>query len=273
MKAVAFVVAVAVVCGVAFGETWTSGDLTCEIKDDTLTCSGSGYMDNYSEYTTPGWASHKDDFTKVVLKGGAKSIGEYAFYGNDHLVEVTTDSSFVQIDRNAFQGCKNLTKLTINGNMEYIGNDAFKQSGIVELTISSNNATLSSNIFDTCNDLDTVVIKGKYVAVLPASLFNDCKKLKRVVIPYAYEVDDDVFTGDLDDLSLVYYTGSSDPCKEGTEAFSSSCPVRYVVVPTNYNSNKFCEKHAKVVSTTTDGASSVVVSALVMLLSVFLYLW
>jgi len=291
MKAVAFVVAAALVCAVAFADcsltTGESADLDWRYESGTLTFTRQsetrGDMQNYTSSGLPDWSECADDITKVVFKDGAKCVGAYAFYGMNKLEEISIPDSLETIGAGAFQGCSALKKLVIPGSVSEIGNSAFSGCGILNISINCNNCNISANAFNS-PDLNTVVIKGKKICQLNAGAFTDCPKLQAVTLPpfslddefCPYNISSQAFQG-CTDLSLVYYMGKVDPCggDKDREAFDDNCATRYVVVPTYYSSKDFCGKHAKIVSTTTDGAS-VVSSALVsvvMLLALFLFQW
>ena len=67
----------------ADGNIGTCGnELTWKFEGNTLTISGSGEMDNYSQsagITTAPWNSYAKKISNVVIGSGVTSIGEYAF--------------------------------------------------------------------------------------------------------------------------------------------------------------------------------------------------
>ena len=62
--------------------TWT---LTGEENDLTLTISGSGKMENYSNNSVP-WALHRAKIMRVVVKDGITTVGDNAFVGAGSVV-------------------------------------------------------------------------------------------------------------------------------------------------------------------------------------------
>jgi len=290
MKAVAFVVVAALVCAVAFAAceltTGESQDLDWKYESGTLTFTRRsetrGDMYNYTINNMPPWMVCVNDITKVVIKDGAKCVGSYAFSGMNKLEDVSIPASVESIGSAAFKGCSALKKLEVPGEISEIGNEAFSDFGVEQITINCNNCTIGARVFNSA-ELNTVIIKGKLMYSLGAGAFDTCPKLQRVTIPAFYKdaegycsIANSVFQ-ECTDLSLVYYMGKDDPChaENDREAFDNYTATRYVVVPTSFASADFCGKHAKILSTTTEGAS-VVSSALVsvmMLVAVLLFQW
>ena len=64
------------------------------LADGTLTISGEGNMTDftdprYGSSNLPSWDIYKDNIVKVVIEGGVKHVGSYAFYDYSNLQAVT----------------------------------------------------------------------------------------------------------------------------------------------------------------------------------------
>ncbi len=60
------------------------------LADGTLTISGEGNMTDftdprYGSSNLPSWDIYKDNIVKVVIEGGVKHVGSYAFYDYSNL--------------------------------------------------------------------------------------------------------------------------------------------------------------------------------------------
>ena len=86
----------------------------------------------------------------------------------------------IYIGEHAFENCKNLQEVVINGNLiNGIQFNAFKNSGIKSIVIPDNVTQLGSEAFANCDELtDVYISKGIYS--IGRSAFNGCNKLKNV---------------------------------------------------------------------------------------------
>ena len=79
------------------------------------------------------------------------TIGYRAFQGCSNLTSVTIPNSVTTIDRYAFQGCSGLTEVTIPNSVTSIGNSAFMGcSGLPEVTIPNSVTSIGDYAFSDC---------------------------------------------------------------------------------------------------------------------------
>ena len=70
----------------------------------TLTISGKGVMQSYTNYTETPWADYRSGITRVVVQGGVENIGAYAFGGTDGaLQEIEIQEGVQRIEKQAFR--------------------------------------------------------------------------------------------------------------------------------------------------------------------------
>lgn len=98
-----------------------------------------------------------DAFTFPALT----TVGSYSFMGCDALTSVNFVKS-TTIYSHAFEDCTALADVTFNPTMVSIGTNAFKNTGIVEITLPTHYTTtgtrLGSGVFEGCKKLTTVNI-------------------------------------------------------------------------------------------------------------------
>ena len=99
-------------------------DLTWSYSGGTLTISGSGEMDDYTEGNAP-WQEYKDSITALVISGNVTSIGEYAFMDYDSLKEVDFGPAMHTIGKRAFKSCDGLTTFTLPATFRKFGEECF----------------------------------------------------------------------------------------------------------------------------------------------------
>ena len=99
--------------GIADGK---SGALTWIISDEgVLTVSGKGRMPDYSGNALAPWYDYKDQIQAVVIEEGVLSIGAYAFFDCENLMEIQLPSSLKQLRKECFEGCDSLKLLDMSG--------------------------------------------------------------------------------------------------------------------------------------------------------------
>ena len=99
-------------------------DMTWSYDGGTLTISGNGEMDDYSETDAP-WAEYKDSITKLVISGNVTSIGACAFRDYDALQKVYFGSAMHTIHKRAFYDCDSLTTFTLPATFRCFGEECF----------------------------------------------------------------------------------------------------------------------------------------------------
>lgn len=115
----------------AFGAdiSGTTGILTWEFVDGTLTISGSGAMPDYYyviNYTTVPWWDFHENIKSIIIEDGVTSIGNYAFSDfGDNLKSVSIPNSVKSIGQVAFRGCSGLTSVTIPNSVTSIRSGTF----------------------------------------------------------------------------------------------------------------------------------------------------
>jgi len=101
--------------------------------EGVLTISGSGAMTNYGSGGAP-WYNWRSSITSVVVESGVTSIGDYAFQGCTNLTEVTI--SVTSVGQSAFSDCTGLTDVTIGNIVTTIGDYAFQGCTNISTIIS-----------------------------------------------------------------------------------------------------------------------------------------
>ncbi len=112
-------------------------NLTWTLSDSTLTISGSGKMEDYSEESSAPWAEQYENIMAVVVDDGVTSIGEYAFY-------YCMAASF-----------------ELPTTLESIGAHAFELSCVSELAIPAAVNTIGAGAFSDCACLTSITVAAR----------------------------------------------------------------------------------------------------------------
>ena len=124
------------------------------------------------------------------------SIDEYAFRGNQTIVNVTIGENITSIGENAFLNCKKLEKVALPSTLQTMGVSCFQSnSSLKEIIIPDKVTEIPANAFAYCSSLERIVF-GKSVQTLSSSCFQDCTALTEVVIPDTVtSMGEDCFAG------------------------------------------------------------------------------
>ena len=88
------------------------------------------------------------------------SIGGGAFEGCGELTSVTIGNSVKSIGESAFTGCNGLTSVTIPNSVSYIGWDAFSDcSGLTSVTIPNSVTYIAQGAFSACSELTSIQVE------------------------------------------------------------------------------------------------------------------
>jgi hypothetical protein len=171
--------------GVASAQTvasGTTGDCTWTLTGSepnlTLTISGTGAMENYTDNSAMPWYSQQSSIETLVIAPGVTSIGSYAFSNSD-LTSVTfaTPSSVTSIGSYAFYQCTDLTALTIPEAVTSIGEGAFYSCFyLTALTIPEAVTSIGSYAFYYCSGLTALTIP-EAVTSIGEGAFYYCSNL------------------------------------------------------------------------------------------------
>ena len=165
--------------------TYGTDGLYYRITDrENKLCSLAGIEDDYAPFTAvinvPSYAKIGNEKYRVC------EIGEKAFYANTAIVSVKMNDALIKIGASAFEGCTNLTTLTLSGSM-----------------------TLGKHMFDGCTKLQSVTIPHGIVT-LPEGLFYDCNALTYVELPRSVCVIGATTFSWQGALRTVYYNGTEE---------------------------------------------------------------
>lgn len=101
---------------------------------------------------------------------------------------IPTDGSVRRIGDNAFDGCIDLTEISIPDTVTHIGGSAFSNCVNLKcIVIPDSVIILSGFVFRGCSNLESVTL-GNNVMLLMPEIFGDCSKLKSVTIPRSVRV-------------------------------------------------------------------------------------
>ena len=129
-------------CMTSFAQGGTTGPLTWNLEDSTLTISGNGDMPDYSLdwrpwcqkiYSDPGSFIISCPFHTVIIENGVTSIGNSAFLSVGNMESISIPNSITKIGGGAFYR-SNITTITLPRSVTIIEGGAFYRCNLVSIT-------------------------------------------------------------------------------------------------------------------------------------------
>ena len=121
-------------------------------NNGVLTFSGKGEIYDYSYYYdhSAPWRGYR--IKRIIIGDGITTIGSRAFEGCKELTSVTIPNSVTEIGDKAFEDCISLTSVTIPNSVTKIGASAFADcSALTFVTIGNSVTTIGDNAFTNNN--------------------------------------------------------------------------------------------------------------------------
>jgi len=162
------------------------------------------------------------------------SIGAGAFDGCTNLTSVTIPKSVTSIGGGAFASCAGLTSVDMPNSVTNIGDWAFSRcTKLTRVTIPDSVTSLGSAAFYWCTNLTRVTI-GARVASIGDSAFELCTKLTRVALPNSVtNIGGSAFWGC---TNLAGVTMGARVTSIGTYAFWGCTKLTSVTIPNSVTS-------------------------------------
>ncbi len=144
--------------------------------DGTLTISGTGSMEKYTDYVPYG--ELKSKVTRGVVEPGITNI-KSAFSGCENLTSASIANTVTSMNY-AFHDCTSLTSVTIPNSVTSMEHAFDGCSGLIDITIP-NSVTSMEYAFSGCTGLTSITIPNSVTNM--GSSFSGCTGLTSVTIP------------------------------------------------------------------------------------------
>lgn len=102
----------------------TIGDFTWTLTGNTLTISGSGAMEDFTEDAP--WLPYASQIQKVVFTGGVTYVASGAFADYDTITEVDFGDAMYELGKRSFYSCDGLTALYMPASFKVFGEDSLR---------------------------------------------------------------------------------------------------------------------------------------------------
>lgn len=190
------------------------------------------------------WCSINHGYARSIVGGKYQyePIAQYRLFLND--VETTNleiPGDITYIRKNAFSGCKSISKLSIHDNVISIDDYAFYKCGNLKTIEFGNNVqTIGEYCFCQCNSIENLSLP-QGLQTLRIGALQSLDKLKELTIPANVKtIDSGCFLGD-NNLSSVIFEDSENDIYIGSGQYNSEpifigCPLQKVYIGRNLKS-------------------------------------
>ena len=156
-----FTVVVLLSMASVYAQGGTTGPLTWEINNGTLTISGEGEMPNYYSEAPP-WYVYKDDIHTLAIKNGVTSISSFAFSFFSNLTSASIASTVLNIEVYAFTECKSLPSIIIpNGLINIVEGVFYKCTVLSYVFIPKSVTSIDVSAFSACQNLTSFEVDSE----------------------------------------------------------------------------------------------------------------
>ena len=133
---------------------------------------------NFTNVEVIGHCSFKEcGFREVHLTSNIKKIGKGTFNCCHKLEKVIWDAKYSIVEQKCFKSCEKLSAFNF-GNIEIVCNEAFSESGLKSVSLSSNVKEVENKAFSFCLDMEKVDWHSKCKSI-PAHCFFGCSELSK----------------------------------------------------------------------------------------------
>ncbi len=128
---------------------------------DIFSSIGSKFSVYFNTNSIPSYIFYNnEDLQNVNIENFYKNdivIEDYAFSHCVNLTYINIPSPTTKIGRNVFSYCERLADILLPSSVEYIGDYAFANSGIVSLNIPKNVKFMGNYLVNNCYNLETII--------------------------------------------------------------------------------------------------------------------
>ena len=171
--------------------------------------------------------NYAESLKKVTFADGTEKVPDSIFDTSPALEEVVLPSTVTSIGDYAFDDCKKITSFNFHEGITRIGDSAFRETGLIEITLPST-LTSANNAFAYSNVVKATFADG--TKTIPDEIFERCYSLSEVILPSTTEtISDHAF----DSCKNLRSIDIPDSVKTIGRAVFISSGLRSVTIPDN----------------------------------------
>ena len=150
------------------GKDGSSVTWTYNMSEHVLSISGNGEMQDYgnSGNGNAPWFDYRGQVEKIQISEGITYLGEAAFYEFSSITDVVLPSGLKKMGVAAFANCYNLSRVTLNDNLQILPDYVFQNTRLTDIAIGKNVQQISNLAFFNCliESISVAEENSKYVS-------------------------------------------------------------------------------------------------------------
>ena len=163
------------------------------------------------------------------------AINSGAFEGCSNLTSVTIPNSAISIGKSAFNGCSSLTSVTIPNSITTVGSSAFQGCcSLTSITIPNSVTSIGNFAFGYCESLKNITIPNS-VTVISEGMFCGCSDLTSVTLPSSVKTIHSQAFHNCSGLKSLYCYADDPPVMESSDCFNTYNTTSLYVLNLSYN--------------------------------------
>jgi len=148
-----------------------------------LTIESEAGMKHWREYTEGLTNPHKINVKAVEFNAAVTYLEDNVFNGCKNLTSITIPESVKSIEDGAFYACRSLENITIPEGVTSIGAAAFQEcEKLTSIAIPNSVTNISPSTFQSCTSLTSIAIPDSVTDIWDLA-FYECISLKNITIP------------------------------------------------------------------------------------------
>ena len=120
--------------------------------------------------------------TEIEIPNSVTFIGANAFQGCKSLKKITLPDNLLSLDKEVFKGCDNLTELVLPSTLTYYDYAFDKCKSLKRVVLQGGIERIADYAFRDCVNLTEIEIPGSVTAI-GNHAFEGCKSLKKITLP------------------------------------------------------------------------------------------
>ena len=239
MKRTLLLICTLLCANVLFAQTFEMGNVTYDVKYNTTDEVNVVDCDNVSLIIIPETVTYNGVTYNVTAITGTLGLrnGDWcrvgAFEGCTNLTSVTLPNSVTLIDERAFYGCTSLTSINIPNNVTLIAERAFQScSTLTSVIVGNSIISIEDSAFYACTNLTSLQL-GENLERIENSAFQNCDSLISVDIPNSVTFVGDYAFYDCEALTSIVI--GNNVTSVGKYAFAYSEALTSIIIGESVN--------------------------------------
>ena len=148
-----------------------------------LTIDSEAGMEHWSKYTEGLTNPHESSVKAVEFNAAVTYLADNVFNGCNNLTSITIPESVKSIGHGAFYACRSLENITIPEGVTSIGSGAFQEcEKLTSIAIPNSATDIYPSTFQNCTSLTSIAIPDSVTDIWDLA-FYACRSLENITIP------------------------------------------------------------------------------------------